>query len=188
MLIFSVQIICIHMKAARTIEPVSQMSDTEEEVLKSLRRIIRAVDLYSRRLVTQTGLSGPQLICLRQLAKIGSMQTSHLAEAVNLSSATVCGILNRLEQRGLIVRERQEEDRRRVLVSLSDAGQDTVNNAPPALHDSFLFKLRALPANRQRAIHKTLNELVSMMAADELDAAPILVPGEAVTPGPEKQS
>ena len=155
--------------------------------MKSLRRIIRAVDLYSRRLVTQTGLSGPQLICLRQLAVTGPMQTSHLAAAVNLSSATVCGILNRLENRGLVIRERQTDDRRRVLVSLSEAGHDTVDNAPPPLHDSFLFKLRALPDKQQASIHQTLTKIVTMMAADDLDAAPILVPGEAVTPGPDKQ-
>lgn len=166
----------------------TQISDTEEEVLKSLRRIIRAVDLYSRKLVIQTGLSSPQVICLRQLASYGPMQTSHLAEAVNLSSATVCGILNRLEQRGLVIRERQAEDRRRVLVSLSEAGQDTVDNAPPALHDTFLFKFRALSVRQQDNIHRTLTKIVSMMAADDLDAAPILVPGESVTPGPEKRS
>jgi DNA-binding MarR family transcriptional regulator len=164
-----------------------QPSVKEEEILKSLRRIIRAVDLYSRRLMTRTGLSGPQVICLQQLATGGPMQTSHLADAVNLSSATVCGILNRLEQRGLVIRERQATDRRRVLVSLSNAGQDTVDNAPPAMHDSFLFKLRALPQERQRVIHQTLTDIVQMMSADDLDAAPILVPGEAVTPGPEKK-
>lgn len=163
------------------------VSATEEDVLRSLRRIIRAVDLYSRKLVIQTGLSGPQLICLRQLANQGPMQTSHLADAVNLSSATVCGILNRLEERGLVIRERQEDDRRRVLVRLSEAGQDTVDNAPPPLHDSFLFKLRALPERQQEVIHETLGRIVSMMAAEDLDAAPILVPGESVSPGPDKK-
>jgi DNA-binding MarR family transcriptional regulator len=165
----------------------ADVSSTEEAVLKSLRRIIRAVDLYSRKLVTQTGLSGPQLICLRQLASLGPMQTSHLADAVNLSSPTVCGILNRLEERGLVIRERQSDDRRRVLVSLSEAGQDTVDNAPPALHDTFLFKLRAMPAPRQEEIRRTLAQIVTMMSADQLDAAPILVPGESVTFGPDRK-
>jgi DNA-binding MarR family transcriptional regulator len=164
-----------------------QVSAAEEEILRSLRRIIRAVDLYSRKLMTQTGLSGPQVICLRQLAVNGPMQTSHLAEAINLSSATVCGILNRLEQRGLVLRQRQTDDRRRVLVRLSDAGLDTVDNAPPALHDTFLFKLRPLSPDRQQAIRQTLTAIVEMLAADDLDAAPILVPGESVTPGPEKK-
>jgi DNA-binding MarR family transcriptional regulator len=166
----------------------SGISGIEEHVLKSLRRIIRAVDLYSRKLVTQTGLSGPQLICLRQLSNHGPMQTSHLAEAINLSSATVCGILDRLERRGLVVRERQSDDRRRVVVSLSEAGLVTVDNAPPALHDSFLFKLRALPLEQQQRINHTLTDIVAMMAADKLDAAPILEPGEAVTSGPDRKS
>jgi DNA-binding MarR family transcriptional regulator len=162
-------------------------SGTEEDILRSLRRIIRAVDLYSRKLMNVTGLSGPQVVCLRQLSIHGPMQTSHLAEAVHLSSATVCGILNRLEQRGLVVRERQADDRRRVLVSLSEAGQGAVDSAPPALHDTFLFKLRALPPEQQQTIHLTLTQIVAMMAAGELDAAPLLVPGEVATPGPDRK-
>lgn len=150
-----------------------------------MRRIIRAVDLYSRRLIAQSGLSGPQLTCLRALAQGGSMQTYQLADAVHLSAATVCGILNRLEQRGLVVRARQTDDRRRVLVSLTEAGEDTVDNAPPALHDKFLLKLRALPPGEQEAIKGTLAAIVEMMAAGELDAAPLLEPGEAVTAGPD---
>jgi DNA-binding MarR family transcriptional regulator len=172
-LIVSIQIICIDMNLRRIVTAEPQMSVAEEEILRSVRRIVRAVGLYSRKLMTQTGLSGPQLICLRQLAQDGAMQTSHLAEAVNLSSATVCGILNRLERRGLVERERQLEDRRRVVVSLTDAGQDTVNNAPPALDDE------------QNVIQDTLGKLVSMMSAEDLDAAPILEPGDAVTPGPD---
>jgi DNA-binding MarR family transcriptional regulator len=164
------------------------VSEAEDEILRSLRRIIRAVDLYSHKLMTQSGVSGPQMICLRQLADLGPMQTSHLADAVQLSAATVCGILNRLEQRGLVVRERQVRDRRRVLVSLTEAGQDTVEHAPPGLHDVFLFKLRALPLDQQVAIRQTLTRVVEMMAAEALDAAPILVPGEAVTPGPDPSS
>ena len=163
----------------------SQLSDAEEDVLKNLRRVIRAVDLYSRRLVNETGLSSPQLICLRQLAREGAIQSGQLAHAVNLSAATVCGILDRLEARGLVSRQRQVDDKRRVLVDLTSAGHEAVQSAPPAMHDSFLFKYRNLPASQQAQIDRTLRKLVSMMSADELDAAPILVPGDSVTPGPE---
>ena len=167
-------------------EPLTQpdMTDDEEEVLKNLRRVIRAVDLYSRRLVTQTGLSGPQLICLRQLARAGAMQSGQLAREVNLSAATVCGILDRLEARGLVTRQRQLTDKRRVLVDLTTEGHEAVHGAPPAMHDSFLFKYRNLGESQQAQINRTLRKLVSMMSADELDAAPILVPGESVTFGP----
>ena len=183
-LLFRTLIISIDTMQAIAANPDHEMSDFEEAVLKSLRRVIRAVDLYSRKLVKETGLSTPQLICMRQLAKAGELQTSHLAKAVNLSAPTVCGILDRLEQRGLVLRTRHADDRRRVFVRLSASGQETVNSAPPALHDSFLFKLRALPVDQQSEISATLTKLVSMMAATDLDAAPILMPGESVTAGP----
>jgi DNA-binding MarR family transcriptional regulator len=162
----------------------ARMSDAEEEVLKNLRRVIRAVDLYSRRLVNETGLSSPQLICLRQLARDGAMPSGQLAGAVNLSAATVCGILDRLEARGLVSRERQTDDKRRVFVDLTAAGHRAVAEAPPALHDSFLFKFRNLPTSQRLQINRTLKNLVSMMAAADLDAAPILIPGDSVTSGP----
>jgi DNA-binding MarR family transcriptional regulator len=162
----------------------SSMSEAEEEVLKNLRRVIRAVDLYSRRLVNQTGLSGPQLICLRHLANHGATQSGQLAAAVNLSAPTVCGILDRLESRGLVSRQRQRDDKRCVLVDLTPEGHIAVADAPPVMHDSFLFKYRALSESQQIQINSTLKRLVSMMSADDLDAAPLLIPGESVTPGP----
>jgi DNA-binding MarR family transcriptional regulator len=154
----------------------------EDDVLRSLRRIIRAVDLYNRKLVGATGVSGPQLLCLRELGAHGPMLAGHLAGAVNLSGATVCGILDRLEQRALIRRERQVSDKRRVMVSLSDAGRETLRDAPPHLHDNFLLRFRALPVGRQAEIDEMLKHLVAMMSADTLDAAPILVPGHSVHP------
>jgi len=134
--------------------------------------------------VAQSGLSGPQLLCLRELDREGPLQPSQLSQRVNLSAATVCGILDRLEGRGLVRRERQTDDKRRVLVRLSDDGLRALRRAPPALQDSFLFRLRALPLRRQADIDRTLRELVSLMSADDLDAAPILISGESVGPGP----
>lgn len=152
----------------------------EDEILRSLRRVIRAVDLYSRRLTAEYGLSGPQLQCLRQLEAHGESSTGRLAAAMSLSPATVCGILDRLESRALVTRERQAEDKRRVAVRLSDEGRAVVGEAPPSLQDSFLARLRALPAAEQAELGASLEKLVGLMAAAELDAAPILASGAAV--------
>jgi DNA-binding MarR family transcriptional regulator len=154
-------------------------ADREDDVLRSLRRIIRAVDLYSRKLLAQHGLSGPQLLCLRQL-DVQPLATGQLARAMNLSPATVCGILDRLEARGLVVRERQTEDKRRVVVRLSAAGRRAVRQAPPSLQESFLIKFRALPVREQTELGDTLRALVTMLAAEEIDAAPILTSGESL--------
>lgn len=151
----------------------------EEEILRSLRRIIRAVDLYSHRLMAGHGLSGPQLICLTQLAK-ADMLSGALARELSLSPATVTGILDRLEGRGLVERRRQMNDKRTVVVRLTPSGKRLLAQAPPPLQQSFLSQLRALPETEQAAISEMLRRLVTMMSADEIDAAPMLATGEAM--------
>jgi DNA-binding MarR family transcriptional regulator len=153
---------------------------TEDEILRALRRVIRAIDLYSRKLVTEFGLSGPQILCLRQLETHGPLSTGDLAAAMSLSAATVCGILDRLEARQFVVRERQVEDKRRVVVRLSAAGRAVVERAPPSLQDSFLSKLRALPRRERVDLERSLQKLVAMMSAEGIDAAPILATGDSV--------
>jgi len=145
--------------------------------LRSLRRIIRAVDLYSRRLMSGHGLSGPQLLCLKQLEK-GDLLSGALAKGMSLSPATVTGILDRLEARKLVARKRQVDDKRTVVVSLTPAGRKLARQAPPPLQESFLFRLRALPEAEQAQIARTLKKLVAMMAAEEIDAAPLLAAGD----------
>lgn len=148
----------------------------EDSVLRSLRRIIQAVDLYSRQLVTDHGVTGPQLICLRQLALTGSMSPGELAGAISLRPATLSGILDRLEAQGLVTRERHLDDRRRLLVRLTANGQVLIERAPPSLQESFLLRFRALPSADQQQIDRLLRQLVSMMASGELDPAVLLMP------------
>jgi DNA-binding MarR family transcriptional regulator len=147
----------------------------EDSVLRSLRRIIQAVDLYSRQLVTDHGITGPQLICLRQLAFAGDVSAGDLADAISLRPATLSGILDRLEAQGLVTRERHRDDRRRLLVRLTASGQALIERAPPSLQESFLLRFRALPAAEQEQIDQLLRQLVSMMATGALDTAALLM-------------
>ena len=86
------------------------------DVLVSMRRIIQAFDLHSRYLFRTYGLTGPQLVILQELSNSGEVSIGELAKTVSLGQATVTGIINRLEQRGLVMRRRSEKDKRRVLV------------------------------------------------------------------------
>ncbi len=151
----------------------------EDSVLRSIRRIMHAVDLYSRKLSAACSLTGPQLACLRQLES-GPLPMTSLAAAVSLSPATVSGILDRLEARELVRRERQSDDKRRVLVLLTDAGRSAARRAPPSLQEQFSARFRELSARRQADLERSLREVVNMMEAEKLDAAPLLVPPNGV--------
>ncbi|MCK9462519.1 MAG: MarR family transcriptional regulator [Proteobacteria bacterium] len=146
----------------------------DDSILRSLRRIMRAVDLHSRQLARQHNLTGPQLVCLRRLSTQDGITHGELAEAVSLSQATVTGIVDRLEMQGLVRRERSTEDRRAVRILLTDNGRKIIRSAPSGLQERFATRLRGLSKNEQAAIDRALRQIVIMMEADSLDAAPIL--------------
>lgn len=148
-------------------------------VLTSLRRIIQAVDLYSRHLSSRYGLTGPQLLCLREMRAVGVVTPGQLARVIALTPSTISGILDRLEARGLITRHRRERDKRQVRVALTPQGLRMVDQAPLPLQEVFLQRLMALPPRRQAQIAKSLDEVVTLMQARSIDAAPILERGSA---------
>ena len=154
--------------------------ELDDRVLRSLRQIIRSVDLYSKKLSRDHTLTGPQLLCLRYLVGAGPQPVGAVAHAMSLSPATVTGVLDRLEDRGLVVRERSQTDRRQVLNSATASGRELVAGAPPPLDESFTSRLHALPRESQERIAAVLDEIVAMMGATDLDAAPILTPGSEI--------
>lgn len=149
----------------------------DDSILRSLRRITRAIDLHSRHLANIHRLTGPQLVCLRHLARHGTTTPSKLAKSVSLSQATITGILDRLENRKLITRERDKKDRRRVNLTLTKEGRDLLIDAPMPLHQTFANRLAELPEAQQESIDRVLRNIVEMMEAEDLEAAPVLSAG-----------
>jgi DNA-binding MarR family transcriptional regulator len=144
---------------------------TEERIFVALRRIIRSVDLHSRQLVERTGLTGPQLALLREAARMDKPMASELADAIHLSRATVTGILDRLEMRGLIERVRNGRDRRSIFVQITPQGEAQLKAAPSGLQEHFLQKLGRLEPWEQNNILTTLNRVVGMMETESENAS-----------------
>lgn len=152
-------------------------ASNSDSVLISLRRIIQAIDLHSRQLARQHGITTPQLIILKQIEGKETITVTELANQVSLKQATVTDILNRLERKGLVQRQKDTGDRRRVLVKETDAGKKLLEAAPSPLQDTFLEKFKNLADWKQNMILTSLQLLGSLMAVDEISAAPILSTG-----------
>jgi DNA-binding MarR family transcriptional regulator len=148
-----------------------------DNVLISLRRIIQAIDLHSRQLVRQHGITAPQLIILKQIQGQKAISVSEVARQVSLKQTTVTDILNRLERQGLILREKDTSDRRRILVRETDAGKKLLEAAPSPLQETFLEKFEDLEDWKQNMVLTSLQLLGTLMAGDEISAAPILTTG-----------
>mgnify|MGYP001813184507 CR=1 FL=1 len=154
------------------------MNELEDHVLNALRRIIRATDLHSRALGKEAGLTTPQLVVMRAIRDLDSPTVTAIARSVSLSQATVTTILNRLEGKGLLRRQRSETDRRAVKVQLTAAGSALWSDAPEPLQYSFTQRFKQLASWEQYNIVAALERVAAMMDAEELDAAPMLASGE----------
>lgn len=145
-----------------------------DEVLISLRRVTRAIDLHSKHLMKTAGLTAPQMLILQTLRDQGDAIISDVANQISLSQATVTSILDRLEKRGLVMRERSRQDKRKVFACLTEAGNDLIRNAPTPLQDYFIRQFSDLQDWEQTQIISALQRVAHMMDAQHIDAAPLL--------------
>jgi DNA-binding MarR family transcriptional regulator len=155
----------------------------EDEIVSALRRIVRAIDLHSRRMVDECGLTSPQIVVLREASRLRGSSISALARAVSLGQPTVSGILDRLEAQGLVRRKRSTEDRRSAFVTVTAKGARVLEETPSLLQDRFRLELSRLEGWERTQMLALLQRLASMMDAESIDAAPMLETGSLERPG-----
>ena len=151
-----------------------------KEILISLRRIMRAIDLHSKHLERQAGLTVPQILILQTIEDSGSPAVSEVARRVSLSQATVTSVIDRLVKKDLVRRDRNASDRRVVSVSLTDPGKSTIREAPELLQADFVRQFEQLPSWEQKMLIAALERIASLMDAERVDASPILEVGELI--------
>lgn len=148
-------------------------------ILRALRRITRSIALHSKQLAACSHITAPQLVCLHTVIVGGPMTATAISREIHVSASTVVGILDRLEEKGLISRQRGHKDRRIVFVSATDAGRQLAAEAPSPLQKTLSDSLNALPELEQATITLSLERIVDLMEAPsghtvQADASPLL--------------
>jgi len=149
-----------------------------EELLIALRQVIRAIGLYSKKLSKETGLTSPQLLVLQAVAEHDDAMVKEVAKTINLSSATITSILDRLEKRDLVTRTRSTTDKRKVGISLTAEGTEIIKDSPTPLQEHFIARFEAMETWEQSQMLATMQRIAGMMDAEELDASPVLEVGQ----------
>lgn len=158
------------------------MKQTESnQIFKSIRRIVRAIDLRSREVSRASGLTIPQIVVLQAVLDLGEVTTKALSDHADLSSATVVTILDKLEAKGLVERYRSASDRRIVHAKLTPEGEATIASLPGLLHEEFEMKFSELPGEERLQLVQAIGTIAEMLNAHKLDAAPILTT-DKITP------
>lgn len=153
-----------------------------EELFIALRRITRAIDLHSKKLQREAGLTTSQLLLLEAAVKLDIPSPTNIAKEVLLSQATVTNLIDRMERNELIIRHKSKEDKRVVEILLTEKGKQMIELAPEPLQAGFLREYRKLERWEQHQLIGSMQRIAVLMDAEDIDASPILTTGELDTP------
>jgi DNA-binding MarR family transcriptional regulator len=138
------------------------------DIIDDIRRVFQVVNEYSKKAERETGLTGPQLWAIKIVAESAPIRVSDLARSMYLHPATVVGILDRLEARGVVKRTRSAEDRRVVEINLTPLGRDLAASAPEVAQGLLVKGLEPLPEKKLRSMGNALRQLVMILGAHEI--------------------
>lgn len=147
--------------------------ETVPEIIDNLRRVFQVINEYSRSAEQSTGLTGPQLWALKILDSNSSLKVSELAQHMYLRPPTVVGILDRLEIKGLVSRNRSTEDRRAVHLHLTKAGKQLAAKSPEVAQAMLLKGLNELPDEQYFCVEEGMKLMAKILGAEQLNPQPL---------------
>lgn len=152
------------------------------EILINIRKIIRSINLESKRIEREFGISIPQYLCLNFLATKETYRATatEIGLHLNLNASTVTGIVSRLEKKGFVARLINPEDKRSSFIYLTALGDKIIKTIPNLLQDKLTLRLQELKSQELKQLENSLDLLVKFMGVEDLDASPLLTPEEHI--------
>jgi DNA-binding MarR family transcriptional regulator len=158
------------------------VANIDNEIIIKIRQIVRSINLESKKIQKEYGVSIPQVLCLNYIREAPNFQTTqkNIRTYLNLNASTVTGIINRLEKKGYIARLPKLGDKRITSITLTSSGQKLLDKLPPLLQEQLSEKLNKLPMERVESVKVGLDELINILNIKDLDASPVLTAEEKI--------
>jgi DNA-binding MarR family transcriptional regulator len=134
-----------------------------EETFGDVLRLFRVVQANMQSLEKQSGLSGAQLWALWQLSVAPGMKVSELAKALFIHLSTASNLLDKLEKRGYLYRQRSGNDSRVVYLHLTPDGQEVVRKLPGPLQGRLRNALQQMPSTQLEELRSGIIALLMQM-------------------------
>ncbi len=152
---------------------MTKQAEEIPEVIDNLRRIVQAIREYSRNAEKETGLTGPQLWAIKILDCSAPLRVSELARRMYLHPATVVGIVDRLEAKELVSRNRSSTDRRVVELELTSQGRAMAAQAPEVAQGLLVDGLQGLSAADFSQVAQGMALVVRLLGAEQIPPQPL---------------
>ena len=149
--------------------PASKLQPAGEtlQFLQGVWELVHALDVRSKRMSQTIGVTGPQRLVIRLVGQKPSQTASEISQVLGKHPSTLTGVLARLEERGLITREVDAEDRRRARFTLTAAGKKVDRERRGTVEAATRRALTRLDASAVEALLAGMSVLVEELERDD---------------------
>lgn len=151
---------------------VMKSREDVRDILDSIRRLVRALRVYSRRAHAAHGLTAAQLFVLERVAAHQPVSINTLAELTLTHQSSVSVVARRLVDRGFLLQKLAPADRRRKELTITGRGAIALRQAPVSIQDRLIAAASGLAGRDQRALARLLARLTR--DAGLQDSKPVL--------------
>jgi DNA-binding MarR family transcriptional regulator len=107
----------------------------------------------------ERGLSMTHFQVLAHLDRSGSVPMGSIADALGVSLSNTTGIVSRMEERGVVERVHDQDDRRRVIVRMTDAGREVMQELGDLRRQHLTTIIEALPPESQENLLRAIRDV-----------------------------
>lgn len=132
-------------------------------ILKNLRIIFRSAQAHSRWVEKESGLSAAQLWMMWELFNEPGLTVSGLAKVLSIHQSTCSNMLDKIQKKELVCRERSDSDQRVVRLYLTEKGSNLLAKAPRPAQGALTDVLLRLPDEVLLELESGLNQFVNAL-------------------------
>jgi DNA-binding MarR family transcriptional regulator len=157
---------------------MDKRAETVQNVTQQLRILFRAVQAHSKFVEKACGLSSAKLWMLYEIYNNPGLKVSQLAAALTIHPSTCSNMLDKLEEKGLLSRDRGKQDQRAVHLYLTGKGEELLSKAPQPAQGELSRALDRLDETRLGQLEDGLNGLVQVLTSKDESAGLVPIPSE----------
>jgi DNA-binding MarR family transcriptional regulator len=151
-----------------------------QDLVWSIRRLVRAVYLDSQKISKRYGLTGPQSAVVRNLYNNGPMSSADLSRNLFVTPSNITGIIDRLEKKRLVERIKKKGDRRVALITLTNSGKELSKTLPDPIMKKFIAELADLEPEHVQLLAMAMNQILNLIDTEEVEEEPLEISSEPV--------
>jgi DNA-binding MarR family transcriptional regulator len=135
------------------------------QLQRHLSELVKAYELCDQGCVAQSGVTAAQGYTLLSLPETDYLPMNQLSDTMHVATSTMTRMIDQLVQKGLVCRQSDQEDRRVVLVGLTEQGREVQSSLEQTLHDFFSQVAAHVEENQRGLMLHTLEQITELVTA-----------------------